>query len=356
MKGSAMLSMGASVALAEPVLLRDRPDDDTCWAAVLARDRLFNGKFVTGVLSTHIYCRPSCPARHPVRAHVRFFANGEQARAAGFRACLGCVPDAVARDEQAVVDAIAQIQIAGAPVALAVLAGKAGYSPAHFQRVFSRATGLSPATYGRALRMERARDALTGGDRVTDAIYDAGFAVPSRFYDAARDRLGMAPSAWVDGGRDVVIRWAVVATNLGQMLVAATDKGVCRLAFGESLKQLAARFPHAELVEGGDEFAALVARVVAEVESPGASSPISLDVRGTAFQEAVWRQLRQIPAGETRSYGQIAAAIGKPGAVREVGAPMAPIRWRCWYHAIGSFAATGRLAAMLMGWKSKPGC
>lgn len=292
---------------------------DEAWTAVLARDRAFDGRFVTGVLSTRIYCRPSCAARHPLRANVRFFANGAAARAAGLRPCKRCSPDDVARDEKAVLAAIEAIKGSEEVPALAGLAADAGYSVAHFQRLFTRMTGLSPAAYSRALRLERASAALSSGESVTGAIYEAGYSAPSRFYAAKEGRMGMAPSAWANGGRGVTIRWAVVPTSLGAMLVAATDKGVCRLSFNESVDDLAERFPKAELAEGGAGFAALLADVVAAVETPGAPHAIPLDVRGTAFQEAVWRELRRIPPGETRSYAQIAAAVGKPQAVRACG-------------------------------------
>lgn len=294
--------------------------DDDRWAAVLRRDRALDGRFVTGVLTTGIYCRPSCAARHPARGNVRFFADGAAARGAGLRPCKRCLPDDVARDEGAVLAAIAAIKDSEEPLALADLARRTGYSATHFQRVFARATGLSPAAYARALRAERARQALAGADRVTDAIYDAGYSAPSRFYDEQAGRLGMTASVWKDGGRGVTIHWAVVPTTLGDMLVAATDQGVCRLAFGLTGDDLAAQFPNATLVEGAAEFAALLTDVVAVVESPArANSHIPLDVQGTAFQEAVWRELRRIPPGETRSYADIAAAIGKPAAVRAAG-------------------------------------
>jgi AraC family transcriptional regulator of adaptative response/methylated-DNA-[protein]-cysteine methyltransferase len=167
--------------------------------------------------------------------------------------------------------------------------------------------------------MERAADALSGGGRVTDAVYEAGFGAPSRFYEASEGRLGMSPSAWRDGGRGVAIRWAVVPTTLGPMLVAATDKGVCRLSFDEDEDALRQRFPHAALLPGDAAFSALLEDVIAAVEAPGDSRHIPLDVRGTAFQEAVWQELRRIPPGETRSYAQIAAAVGKPAAVRAAG-------------------------------------
>ena len=293
--------------------------DDEAWTAVLARDRSYDGRFVTGVLTTGIYCRPSCAARHPLRENVRFFADGEAARATGLRPCLRCSPDDVSRDERAVLAAIAAIKAADQPLALAGLAADTGYSVAHFQRLFTRATGLSPAAYARALRAERAAEALSARGRVTDAVYDAGFNAPSRFYAASEGRLGMKPSAWANGGRGVTIRWTVVETSLGAMLVAATDKGVCRLSFGEGHEALESRFPHALLIEGGEPFSSLLSEVIVSVEAPGTSHHIPLDVKGTAFQEAVWQELRRIPPGETRSYAEIAAAVGKPKAVRAAG-------------------------------------
>jgi AraC family transcriptional regulator of adaptative response/methylated-DNA-[protein]-cysteine methyltransferase len=265
-------------------------DPDDAWTAVLARDRAFDGRFVTGVLTTGIYCRPSCAARHPARGNVR-----------------------------AVLAAIQAIKAAEQPLALAALAQETGYSPAHFQRVFTRHTGLSPAAYARALMTERAAQALTDEGQVTQAIYAAGYSGPSRFYEATQGRLGMAPSAWANGGSGVTIHWAVVATSLGRMLVAATAKGVCRLSFDEGREALEARFPKAELVESGAEFEKLLAEVIAAVEAPGDFAHIPIDVKGTAFQEAVWRELRRIPKGETRTYAQLAAAVGKPKAVRAAG-------------------------------------
>lgn len=298
-------------------------DTDKAWSAVTRRDRSFDGRFVTGVLTTGIYCRPSCAARHPARGNVRFFADGAAARAAGLRPCKRCRPDEVARDEAAVLAAIDEIKASaedsGGRPQLADLAQAVGYSPTHFQRVFTRATGLSPAAYARALREERAREALSGGGSVTEAIYEAGFEAPSRFYDSMEGKLGMAPSAWARGGEGVTINWAVVGTTLGPMLVAATAKGVCRVSFGRGREELERLFPKAELVEGGAEFGALVERVIAAVENPASGRGIPVDVRGTAFQERVWQELRRIPPGETRSYAEIAAAVGSPGAVRATG-------------------------------------
>ena len=294
-------------------------DSDKAWAAVLERDRRFDGRFVTGVLTTGIYCRPSCAARHPVRENVRFFASGAEARAAGLRACKRCLPDDVARDEAAVLAAIDEIKASAGRPDLAELAQAVGYSPSHFQRVFTRATGLSPAAYARALREERAREALSGGGRVTDAIYDAGYEAPSRFYEEMKDKLGMSASDWRDGGEGRTIHYEIIATTLGPMLVAATERGVCCLSFNEGAEDLARRFPKAKLLEGGEAFRELFAQVVAAVEEPGESAAIPLDVKGTAFQQRVWQELLRIPPGETLSYGQLAARVGNPKASRAVG-------------------------------------
>ncbi len=297
----------------------DRLDDDQRWRIALAKDRRFDGVFVTGVHSTGIYCRPSCPARAPKRENVRFYATPEDAEAAGLRACKRCAPDQLSREEGAVKDALALLQRSEQPVPLARLAALTGYSPTHFQRVFKRAVGLSPAAYSRALREERAKGALAGAEKVTDAIYDAGYEAPSRFYAAMEGRLGMAASDWTNGGAGRTIHYAIVDTTLAPMLVAATEKGVCCLSFDEGEAELRARFPKAELVEGGEEFRELFERVVAAVEQPGTGQDIPLDVKGTVFQQRCWQALREIPPGETRSYGEQAAAIGNPKASRAVG-------------------------------------
>ena len=287
--------------------------------AFARRDRAFDGRFVVGVVSTGIYCRPSCPARRPRPENCRFFTRADEAEGEGFRACKRCCPGDVARDEAAVSRALAMLREQARPIALAELAEACGYSPTHLQRVSTRATGLSPAAYGRALRQEAARASLSEEGKVTEAIYAAGFEGPSTFYADMEGTLGMTPSAWARGGAGVAISWAVVETSLGPMLLAASEKGVCRLSFNEGEDDLRARFSRAELIEGGADFAALVQQVVAAVETPGTGPDIPLDVVGTAFQQRVWDQLRAIPSGEPRSYGEIAAALGQPGASRAVG-------------------------------------
>lgn len=293
-------------------------DDVAAWAAVLRRDRSFDGQFVTGVLTTGIYCRPSCAARHPARANVRFFPAGAQARAAGLRPCRRCLPDDVARDERAVALALDLLN-GDEPPALAALAAAVGYAPHHFHRLFKRATGATPAGYVRAMRAQRAEALINGDGRVTDAIYDAGYSGPGRFYAETGRRLGMTPSAWRAGGAGVTIRWAIAATSLGPMLVAATARGICRLSFDEGEEALHTRFPNAAILPADAQMSALVAGAVAAVETPWRMPNLPLDVAGTAFQQAVWAELMKIPPGETRSYAQIAAAVGRPGAVRATG-------------------------------------
>ena len=295
------------------------PDPQACWAAVLARDRGMDGRFVGCVATTGIYCKPSCAARHPRRENMTFLPDPAAARAAGFRACLRCRPDDVARDEQAVAAAIALIEAAETPPRLAELAAHVGYAPHHFQRLFKWLTGNSPAAFARALRTDRLKAALAQEGRVTDAIYAAGYGAPSRAYADAQGTLGMTPSAWQAGGRGVVIRWRTVDSSLGPVLVAATDKGLCRISFGEGEAELRARFPAAELRSADAVTDRLAAAVAALVEDPAATPDLPVDVGGTAFQQAVWAALRAIPPGQTRSYGDIAAAIGRPGAVRAAG-------------------------------------
>ena len=294
-------------------------DPDAAWRAFEARDRHSDGRFVGAVKTTGIYCKPSCPARHPKRENVLFFRTPEEARAAGFRACLRCTPDEIGRDRIAVARAVALIEAAEEIVGLEQLAAQVGYAAHHFHRLFKRATGVTPAAYARGLRARRAARALTEETSVTDAIYEAGYSAPSRFYADGAKRLGMTPSVWKRGGAGVTIRWTIADTSLGDMLVAATDKGLCRVSFDEGEAALRARFPNAEIVPGGAALADLAAHVVASVESPDRDHDLPLDVQGTAFQEAIWQALRAIPLGQTRTYAQLAAEAGNPRAVRAAG-------------------------------------
>jgi AraC family transcriptional regulator of adaptative response/methylated-DNA-[protein]-cysteine methyltransferase len=293
--------------------------NDAAWDAFERRDRAWDGRVIGAVTTTGIYCRPSCPARRPKRENVVFYPDVTAARAAGFRACMRCKPDDVAREGPAIEAALKLLESAEDAPSLERLAEAAGYSPFHFHRLFRRATGVTPAAYARKRRAGRAEAALGTGGRITDAIYDAGYSGPARFYADSRKRLGMTPSAWRDGGRGETIRWATAETWLGRMLVAATAKGICRLSFDEGEAEVRARFPNAVVQPGGEELAALLDRAVAAVGAPERPHDLPLDVRGTAFQEAVWRALTQIPPGEALSYAALAVRAGKPGAARAAG-------------------------------------
>ena len=292
-------------------------DEQDAWEAFERRDRSWDGRVIGAVKSTGIYCKPSCPARRPNRENVEFFATAEDARAAGYRSCLRCKPDEVGRDRAAVAKAIRMIEAAEEPLQLAELSAAVGYAPHHFQRLFTRDIGMSPAAYARSVRLERAKASLQEGKTVTETIYDSGYSGPSRFYDDAR-RLGMTPSAWRDGGRGATIRYVTTDSPVGPLLIAATDKGICSMNFDDSEAGLRRRFPNATIIPDDGTIAPWVRQAVDVIEHPSAHD-LPIDVRGTAFQERVWQELRKIPLGQTRSYADIADAIGDPKATRAVG-------------------------------------
>jgi AraC family transcriptional regulator of adaptative response/methylated-DNA-[protein]-cysteine methyltransferase len=299
--------------------------DDVRWAAVVARDKAFDGKFVTAVATTGIYCRPSCAARRPLRENVRFHATCAQAEAAGFRACKRCTPNAASREAQQaakVTAACRLIETAETPPKLEELAADAGMSPYHFHRVFKAVTGVTPKAYAVAHRHNRVRNALRGDKSVTEAIYAAGFNSSGRFYAGAGQALGMTPRQFRAGGANAEISFATAQCSLGTVLVAASAKGLCSIMLGDDekalVRELAGRFAKAQLLAGDRQFAALLAKVVAFIEAPRKGLDLPLDVRGTAFQHRVWMALRDIPAGKTASYAEIAKRIGKPDAVRAV--------------------------------------
>lgn len=298
---------------------------DPRWTQVLARETASDGSFFFAVKTTGVYCRPVCSARTPRPENVLFFPDTASARAAGFRACLRCRPDSTppAAVQTAVIAALCRaIEAAEAPIPLATLAARAGLSPAHLHRLFKRITGLTPKAWADAARATRLRAALARGERVVDAGYDAGFSSSSRLHAQARRALGMQPRQFRAGGAQLAIRYALTRCELGDLLVAASDRGVCAILFGEDpvalRADLAQRFPHATLSAGDAEFAALVAEVVALIEAPRAGANLPLDLRGTAFQQRVWQALRTIPPGRTASYAEIAAQIGAPRASRAV--------------------------------------
>ncbi len=295
------------------------------WAAVLARSLRADGRFYFAVRTTGVYCRPSCPARRPRRENVLFFDSCAEAEAAGFRACKRCRPREVsagARDAERIARACRMIERARASVPLVRLAAACGMSPFHFHRVFKAVTGLTPKAYADAARARRMRAALDTSASVTDAIYAAGFQSNGRFYAASADVLGMPPGDFRRRGERTRIRFALGQCSLGAILVAATARGVCAVTLGDDpealLRELQDRFARAELVGADAEFERVMAQVVAYVDDPRLGLELPIDVRGTAFQQRVWRALRKIGPGSTASYAEIAARIGRPGAARAV--------------------------------------
>jgi AraC family transcriptional regulator, regulatory protein of adaptative response / methylated-DNA-[protein]-cysteine methyltransferase len=299
--------------------------DDARWQAVLARDPQARDAFVYGVLTTGIYCRPGCASRRPNRANVRFFDSWQAAEAAGLRPCKRCQPQAADQPDPttaAVVQACALIDAAESPPSLNELAAAVGLSPAHFHRQFRRIVGITPKQYAAEKQRGRARELIQSGGSVTEAIYQAGFDSSSPFYQQSRPALGMKPATYRNGGPGQTIRFAVVQSYLGWVLVAATDQGLCRIDIAETPDPLPGRlhdrFPAAELVANDPDFDRLVARVLAFLERPEQGLELPLDIQGTAFQQQVWTALRTIPAGSTASYSDIAQRIGRPGAARAV--------------------------------------
>ena len=310
---------------AETPLARPRLRDAAKWAAVVARDAAFDGMFYFSVETTGVYCRPSCPARRPKRAHVRFHDSAEGAEEAGFRPCKRCRPGQPSLFEtqaDKVARACRTIETAEQEPRLDELARDAGLSPHHFHRVFKSVLGVTPRAYAAAHRKTRLRETLGNASTITEAIYDAGFNSGSHFYAGAKETLGMTPTEFRSGGAAAEINFAIGQCSLGPILVAATSKGVCAIFFGDDPASLHAalqkQFPRARLVAGSDTFKDTLAKVVAFVEAPRSKFDVPLDIRGTAFQHRVWEALRRIPPGRTASYAEIAEAIGASGSARAV--------------------------------------
>jgi AraC family transcriptional regulator of adaptative response/methylated-DNA-[protein]-cysteine methyltransferase len=303
-------------------------EDAARLASVRARDAACDGKFFYAVLTTGVFCYPSCAARPARPENLRFFATREAAITAGYRPCRRCRPDLAPRSQrraEAVAEACRAIEQGRFDAAHAGEA--AGLGQAAFARSFREVTGVTPAAYAAARRQHLAQVALRAGSAVTDAIYEAGFSSSGRFYEAANAMLGMTPTSYRSGGAGEKIEFACGTSFLGEVLVAASGRGICAILLGDDRARLrddlARRFPRAALTEAATPFSTRVAEVVALIEAPRAGHTLPLDIRGTAFQRRVWQALQEIPAGETASYAKVAATIGKPGAARAVGAACA---------------------------------
>lgn len=299
---------------------------DEWWQAVQNKNREYDGRFVMAVRSTGIYCRPSCPARLPLRKNVAFYALPEAAEQAGFRACKRCNPrDVDAADPQVqLVRQVCQFIEArpGEQVTLDTLAGQVNFSPYHLQRTFKQVMGISPRQYAEARRVQHLKTQLRAGDTVTTALYEAGFGSSSRLYAQAGAQLGMTPSTYRKGGTGMQIGYTVVDCPLGRLLVAATARGVCAVSLGSDDTQLIdalfEEYPAAEISRNDDGFQAWVSAIVAYLNGWQPHLDLPLDLQATAFQLRVWQALIAIPHGETRSYAQIAAALNAPKSARAV--------------------------------------
>ena len=302
----------------------DLPAKGDRWTAIINRDAHADGHFIYAVRTTGIYCRPSCPSRRPHRRNVVFFATPAAARAGGFRPCKRCRPDEHSADPwvRRIGRACDLLAHADHPRSLGELAARFDASPAHFQRTFTRIVGVSPRKYAEAHRARRVKADLKRAPTVTAALFDAGYQSSSRFYDGVVKRMGMPPAAYRRGGAGEVIRYTTVRCDLGWVLVAATARGLCSVSMGDSMDELKNAFEHeyplASLEPSNDGLAGMAQTIVALVAGRQQSSELPFDVQATAFQWQVWSALAKIPAGETRTYAELAAAIGRPGAVRAV--------------------------------------
>lgn len=307
-------------------------NEQMCWDAVSGKDRNQDGKFVFGVMTTGVYCRPSCPGRRPLRKNVRFYETPAEAERDGLRACLRCRPLAAAGQDpnteriQALCDYIRQNCGSGEALSLKNLSERASLSPFHLQRSFKAVVGLTPKQFIEACRMESLKSELRSGRPVTDAIYEAGFGSGSRVYERADTRLGMTPAEYRAGGRKVAITYVLIESPLGPLMIGATDRGLCFLEFGDSREELEQRlrreYPAAAVapMKGpvSEPFHQWVDALTNYLRGEPIRTNLPVDVQATAFQLKVWKYLQSIPAGEVRSYSEVARAIGEPKAARAV--------------------------------------
>jgi len=301
--------------------------DDQLWQAVMAKDARFDGQFVFAVSSTGVYCRPSCPSRRAHRERVKFFELPEAAEQAGFRACLRCQPRrARILDPQIeLVQRVCRLLNSNENESLKLpeLASQAGVSPFHLQRTFKRVMGISPRQYLAARKIDTFKTLVRKGETVTNSLYESGFNSSSRLYEHAAEELGMTPATYSRGGRGVDISYTIADSPMGRLLVAVTERGVCALRMADSEaeleKDLREEFPNAELKRDDSALRESVQKILNHLEKNEPRLDLPLDIKATAFQRQVWEHLRAIPYGETVSYGDVAKALGKPGAVRAVG-------------------------------------
>lgn len=292
--------------------------------AVYARDPLAQNAFIYAVKTTGVYCRPTCPSRRPRLENLEFFGSSAEAQKAGFRPCKRCRPDEfipISLDER-VKEACRLLEESGQPVSLAELAAKVNLSPSHLHRLFKKSLGLTPKQYADGLRLGRLQSGLQKGRPVSEALYAAGYGSSSRVYEKTDQLLGMTPGQYQGRGAKTRIKYALTRTSLGWLLVAATEKGVCSMALGDSPQELVdslqSRFCKAEISQADAEFIELLTRISAFLDSPGQGLDLPLDIQGTSFQRRVWAALQELKPGQTVTYSQMAQRLGMPQAPRAV--------------------------------------
>ena len=305
-------------------------NEDKCWRAVLEKDKTQDGTFFLGVLTTGIYCRPSCPARKPLRKNVRFYEAAADAERDGLRACVRCRPASRTDEDpdRARIEAMCQYirENANAPIKLDELGRRSGLSRFHLQRTFKKITGVTPKQYAESVRVAALKGHLRSSRSVTDAVYDAGFGSSSRVYERADTRLGMTPAEYRAGGRNVSISYASAGTAVGRIMIGATDRGLCFVQFGESgeelLDKLRGEYPaaHFEAMKKpySEQWRLWIDALARHLDGGTPRIDLPLDIRATAFQMKVWQYLQTIPYGEVQSYSEVAAGIGHPGSARAV--------------------------------------
>jgi AraC family transcriptional regulator of adaptative response/methylated-DNA-[protein]-cysteine methyltransferase len=294
------------------------------WRATVSRDARADGTFVLAVRSTHIYCRPSCPARRPLRRNVVFFRTGAEAEKQGFRACRRCRPNEVAGPVALVERASRELAKFGEDegIRFAALAARLNTTPSTLRRAFQQVTGLRPRDLAAALRVARFKKMLREGKKIAEALYETGYGSTSRVYENSNAQLGMTPATYRKGGKNMKIGYAIAKSSLGKILVGATERGISAVYLGDAdaklLEELRDEYPQAEISAGGDSFEQWVKDIVQRVEGNPPRLELPLDLQATAFQRRVWQELQRIPRGTTRTYTQVARALGSPKAVRAV--------------------------------------
>jgi AraC family transcriptional regulator, regulatory protein of adaptative response / methylated-DNA-[protein]-cysteine methyltransferase len=294
-----------------------------CWQATLARDRRADGAFFFAVKSTQVYCRPSCPARRPLRKNTLFFSTRREAEQQGFRPCRRCKPNEIPA-------AVRIVQRAAAALAsdfdeavnVAELARRVGVKTEALRRAFRQQAGLTPKELAAALRLRKFKKLLREGSSITDALYATGYGSSSRVYERSDAHLGMTPATYQKGGKGMKMRYTTAKSSLGEVLVAATERGVSAVYLGDAagklMHELRDEYPRAEITPANGAFTQWVEEIVARTEGSAPRRELPLDLQATAFQRRVWQELQRIPRGTTRTYSQIARAVGKPRAVRAV--------------------------------------